>query len=361
MKWYILGCLAVWLCQYLALAQDIPSETELEFHSEDPKYLKNLFSAYMQKNRKAYKSTAQQAKKFETFKLHTKKVTEHNKGYLNGSKTYFKRLGPHADKTKEEFAKWIQRGFKSSRHFFANVTRLDRDHFKRAALPNSVDLRRFLPPVKAQEECGSCWTFATAATMEYQYNKAKKNSSIVSFSEEQILSCAVGEGENGCEGGYFGEALSEYLTKYGIQREKDYPYGKYPEESTAKSGPCKHNKTLGYATVKKVFQTPQGDELSLKRALANYGVVAIGVDASTFQDYGGGIFTGEGCDSDPYPIVGHAVALVGYGYKNGKGYYILRNSWGEKWGEKGYMKIAMGSNTCGVANDVVYPFINILK
>ena len=75
--------------------------------------------------------------------------------------------------------------------------------------------------------------------------------------------------------------MSEYLTKHGIQREKDYPYGKYPEEATAKSGPCKHNKTLGYATVKKVYQTPQGDELSLKKALANFGVVAIGVDAAT--------------------------------------------------------------------------------
>jgi hypothetical protein len=36
--------------------------------------------------------------------------------------------------------------------------------------------------------------------MEYQYNKAKKNSAI-SFSEEQILDCAAEEGENGCDGG----------------------------------------------------------------------------------------------------------------------------------------------------------------
>jgi len=53
------------------------------------------------------------------------------------------------------------------------------------------------------------------------------------------------------------------------------------DQTTAKSDICKHNKSLAYATVKKVFKTPQGDELSLKRALANYGVVAIGVDAST--------------------------------------------------------------------------------
>lgn len=58
-------------------------------------------------------------------------------------------------KTKEEFAKWIQKGFKSFRRL--NATRLSRSHFKRTLLPNSVDLRQFLPAVKNQGECGSCW------------------------------------------------------------------------------------------------------------------------------------------------------------------------------------------------------------
>ncbi len=76
------------------------------------------------------------------------------------------------------------------------------------------------------------------------------------------------------------EALSLYLTENGIEQEKDYAYGTYPDEQSAKSGICKYNRSLAYATVKKVYKTIENDELSLKQALVNSGVVAIGVDAS---------------------------------------------------------------------------------
>ena len=66
----------------------------------------------------------------------------------------------------------------------------------------------------------------------------------------------------------------------GIEREQDYPYRAYPDEETAKSDTCKYNRSLGYATVKNVYKTKQGDELSLKQAIVSVGAVAIGLDAS---------------------------------------------------------------------------------
>jgi cathepsin F/cysteine peptidase B len=69
--------------------------------------------------------------------------------------------------------------------------------------------------------------------------------------------------------------------------------------------------------------------------LTTKGVVAVVVDASTFQFYGGGIFTGAGCSNSPNSG-NHAVTLVGYNST----YFILRNSWSTEWGEQGYMRIA---------------------
>ena len=45
----------------------------------------------------------------------------------------------------------------------------------------------------------------------------------------------------------------------------------------------------------------------------------------------------------------HAVILVGYGRENGKDYWIIQNSWGTNWGERGYAKIERTtSNNAGV-------------
>ena len=135
-------------------------------------------------------------------------------------------------------------------------------------------------------------------------------------------------------------ALSQLKTS-SIATAASYPYGTYPDENTAdvliinyfqftynlyiylkkQSGSCKYNSAYGYAKVVDIYATAQGSESDLKQALANNGVVSIIIDATTFQFYGGGIFTGMGCSSDPN-YADHAVSMVGYA----PGYFLLRNS-----------------------------------
>lgn len=66
-----------------------------------------------------------------------------------------------------------------------------------------------------------------------------------------------------------------------------------------------------------------------------------------FQAYTGGVY--KATDPNCGQNLNHAVLLVG----QKENYYIVKNSWSEKWGEGGYvrMEIGEGSGTCGIAND----------
>ena len=91
------------------------------------------------------------------------------------------------------------------------------------------------------------------------------------------------------------------------------------------------------------------------------GPVSIAIDATSLYVYWGGIVKGHLCTADK-SNADHAVLLVGYGsQKNIFGeevkYWIVKNSWGADWGEKGYFRLLRGMNTCGVAN---FPTTSIL-
>jgi C1A family cysteine protease len=83
---------------------------------------------------------------------------------------------------------------------------------KRASLPSRVDYRRYLPPVKDQQQCGSCWAFSAIAPLEYLYNKAKAPL-IQSFSEQQLVDCVYPR--SGCTGGFPATGM-HYLNKLNL-------------------------------------------------------------------------------------------------------------------------------------------------
>lgn len=75
------------------------------------------------------------------------------------------------------------------------------------------------------------------------------------------------------------------------------------------------------------------------------------------QFFKNGIFNDEDCGSTA-PLT-HAVLLVGYGHDNetNMDYWIIKNSWGTKWGMNGYMHIPRAINYAGVANRASYPLV----
>lgn len=83
------------------------------------------------------------------------------------------------------------------------------------------------------------------------------------------------------------------------------------------------------------------------KAIATAGPVAISVDASKWHDYESGVFSS--CSYSENMSINHAVVLVGYGTDEVDGdYWIVRNSWGTKYGENGYIRVKRESETkCG--------------
>ena len=50
----------------------------------------------------------------------------------------------------------------------------------------------------------------------------------------------------------------------------------------------------------------------------------------------------------------HAVLAVGYGTMNGKGFWLVKNSWSNYWGNDGYILMAQKDNNCGVLTAPTY-------
>merc|ERR1740138_807864 len=84
-------------------------------------------------------------------------------------------------------------------------------------------------------------------------------------------------------------------------------------------------------------QVPSNNAQTVMDTLVNKGPLAVAVVGAGIQSYQSGILAG--CKST---VVDHAVVLMGYGkdpaYHNWM-YWNIRNSWGTKWGEKGFFRL----------------------
>ncbi|CAA2974087.1 vignain-like [Olea europaea subsp. europaea] len=285
-------------------------------------------------------------RRFNVFKANARYVHNFNKQ----DKPYKLKLNKFADMTSHEFRS-VYAGSKIKHHrmlrgsqgngtfMYANVE----------SVPPSVDWRKkgAVTDIKDQGQCGSCWAFSTVVAVE-GINQIRTNN-LVSLSEQELVDCDNTENQ-GCNGGLMDSAFDFIKKNGGITTEKNYPY-------TAKDGRCNYKKENSAAvTIDGHEDVPANDEDALLKAVANQPVsVAIDAGGSDFQFYSEGVFEGN-CGTE----LDHGVAIVGYGTTlDGTKYWIVKNSWGPEWGEKGYIRMERGvkakEGLCGIAIEPSYP------
>lgn len=92
----------------------------------------------------------------------------------------------------------------------------------------------------------------------------------------------------------------------------------------------------------------------MKCILGVVGPVSVAINANYIKQYHGGIFNDSSCVGQ----LNHGVLAVGYGSENHHDYWIVKNSWGTTWGDRGYIKMARNNlNQCGIASKSSFPII----
>ncbi|RAL50754.1 hypothetical protein DM860_015901 [Cuscuta australis] len=287
-------------------------------------------------------------KRFNVFKSNLHYVHTFNK---RDDKPYKLKLNKFADMTNHEFRS-AYAGSKIKHHRLLQGTSRANPSFRYANVtdtPSSVDWRAkgAVSPVKDQGQCGSCWAFSTIVAVE-GINQIKTNK-LVPLSEQELIDCDTQENQ-GCNGGIMDSAFDFIKKKGGISTEDTYPYKAAQRRCDVRKMNSPAVSIDGHEDV------PANDEDALLKAVANQPVaVAIEASGSDFQFYSEGVFTGE-CGKE----LDHGVAIVGYGTtQDGTKYWIVRNSWGGEWGEKGYIRMQRGiedkEGLCGIAMLASYP------
>ncbi|XVF87342.1 hypothetical protein PTKIN_Ptkin18bG0112400 [Pterospermum kingtungense] len=326
--------LSIWISH--ALCRPLNEEHMVKRHEE-----------WMALHSRIYADGAEKEKRYAVFKENVQRIEAFNNGVDKGYKLGVNKF---ADLTNEEFHS-LYTGYKNqpfesmssskpSTFCYGNLT----------AVPTVVDWREkgAVTSVKDQGTCGCCWAFSAVAAIEGA-TKLKKGK-LISLSEQQLVDCDINGEDEGCEGGLMDNAFRFIKSNRGLTTEANYPY-------QGSEGTCKKEATSA-ATITGYEDVPANNEKALMQAVANQPVsVAIEGSGWDFQFYKSGVFSGE-CDI----YLDHAVTAVGYATgSSGTKYWLLKNSWGTGWGEKGYMRlkrdVTAKEGLCGVAMKASYPIV----
>ncbi|CAN8267365.1 unnamed protein product [Cochlearia groenlandica] len=306
---------------------------------------------WMAKHNRVYADVKEKNNRYVVFKRNVERIERLNS--VPEGRTFKLAVNQFADLTNDEFRS-MYTGYKGnlvlSKQSGIKTTPFRYQNVSAGALPVSVDWRKkgAVTPIKNQESCGCCWAFSVVAAIEgaTQIKKGK----LISLSEQELVDCDTND--YGCSGGFMDTAFEHIMATGGLTTESNYPY--IGEDATCKTKNTKPTASsiTGYEDV------PVNDEKALMKAVANQPV-SIGIEGGgfDFQFYSSGVFTGK-CTTD----LDHAVTAVGYGQStDGSKYWIIKNSWGTKWGENGYMRILKDAKDkqglCGLAMMASYPTV----
>ncbi|XP_054266067.1 uncharacterized protein LOC128988613 isoform X4 [Macrosteles quadrilineatus] len=299
----------------------------------------SMFEEFKRIYNKNYSSEEEHHKRLRIFRANLKKI-QTLQDTEQGTAVY----GPNmfADLSENEFKRQYL-GLKTG-----PAPRPSRHHMTPAEIPDvtlPVDFdwrdRGAVTPVKNQGQCGSCWAFSVTGNVEGQW--FLRHGKLLSLSEQELVDCD--KRDDGCMGGYMTQAYEAIEELGGLETEDEYPY-------EAENESCKFNKTEARATVTSSVNITT-NETQIAQWLYKNGPISIGINANAMQFYMGGVshplkFL---CSKDQ---LDHGVLLVGFGVHRSTirhkilPYWLVKNSWGPHWGEKGYYRVYRGDGTCGV-------------
>ncbi|XP_054011367.1 uncharacterized protein LOC128894013 [Hylaeus anthracinus] len=308
----------------LQLAKNIKDET--------------MFEDFIREHNKSYASAKEKHNRFKIFKKNLNKIVE-LQNFEQGTAEYGVTM--FADLTPKEF----KAHYLGLRHDLKQENEIP---FPKAEIPNidlpaKFDWRNYnaVTPVKDQGQCGSCWAFSVTGNVEGQY--AIQEGKLLSLSEQELVDCDTMD--EGCGGGEMENAYRTIEKLGGLELEIDYPYD-------ARNEKCNFNRSKARVQIDSAVNITSNETQMAQWLVAN-GPISIGINANAMQFYMGGV-------SHPFKFLcspeslDHGVLIVGYGtskyplFHKELPYWIIKNSWGPGWGERGYYRVYRGDGTCGV-------------
>ncbi|XP_053417045.1 dipeptidyl peptidase 1 isoform X1 [Nycticebus coucang] len=225
-------------------------------------------------------------------------------------------------------------------------------------LPTSWDWRNvhginYVSPVRNQESCGSCYSFASVGMLEARIRILTNNTQTPILSPQEVVSCS--QYAQGCEGGFPYLIAGKYAQDFGLVEEACFPYIGTDAPCRMKED-CRRYYSSEYHYVGGFYGGC--NEALMKLELVQHGPMAVAFEVyDDFLHYRRGIYhhTGLRDPFNPFELTNHAVLLIGYGTDSATGmkYWTVKNSWGTGWGEGGYFRIRRGTDECAIESIAV--------
>mmetsp|Transcript_80865 Transcript_80865/g.187759 ORF Transcript_80865/g.187759 Transcript_80865/m.187759 type:complete len:417 (+) Transcript_80865:58-1308(+) len=223
---------------------------------------------------------------------------------------------------------------------------------------------KLLTLIRNQGNCGSCWAEAATTVLEGQMarnktlmrflaaareNGAKGVPPVPTLSSQMVVSCTPNErhcgGRGGCTGATAELAYDMIRARGGLPFavEWNYESGYSGNTPTCRQGLFQHPRIAisGFEVLASNRLAP------LKEALvASGGPIVVSVDATNWFEYSEGIYSDTNLGRKGDFTVNHAVTLMAYKEPQlgARGYWVIRNSWGDYWGEAGKIRLEMKPN-----------------
>jgi len=221
---------------------------------------------------------------------------------------------------------------------------------------NIMDTHPF--EIHNQGKCGSCWAVTLTIALKHMMQRVSRTQNMPDLSVQHLL-CQFRRDENAnhrksandkasitCQGSSMNHWY-EYQPHKGICSADSFPYQCDHDDEKCQKVNCEDitnrcDVALRPYELAGHIEVPENDGYAVQVALVKYGIATAAIAISKpLQLYKGGVFNSADCGDE----LNHAVVLTGFGRDTSTGkvlkYWIIANSWSDRWGERGTARISM--------------------